>query len=715
MSMNPLNDISKVYMNEVLKPQLGNPAEKGGEQKRGGTDEESSDKRIRQAVYDIRYRAKEKNLELPQAYSQYIGGSQMSGEEKAAVKEKLGLSEEVVSEEEERYQVRIVTKQGKTKYEKKSRSQISALRADPIISSVEMSKSGPSSSKPSGKLDPVGKEDSDVDNDGDVDKSDKYLLNRRKAIGNAMKKESKFYSWRESLTEITTPEDMITVKGEKERKTDREKGVKEKEVNNKIRINPIVKEEIEALGGFILESEEDAGIFSGMLEVDFYHMTDELLECALHEFYDECIEEGLDLLEVRKEIVKTLAIETELLDEASVSTGHDTKVPKEKEDTKTNTNVTTGHDSKDKESTKGVGTAVKKDKMNSLSSLAKKAYNVSPKKVVDKTKDAYNSDTGKRVRAGVKSGLKKVGKRLSKTADGIAGRMFSEESPEAYKASAAKQNLDQRKSAMSDKQDDAQRKQGVNQKEKMIKRQQMLDRQRVQMQKQGKLPTSRMEDVEDVDEAVYGGTPAKKEAPKDTRMVVTNADKKANTPAYQAYKAGKKNVKTGKPLYKAADHMGEEVENVEELYKGKHGQSEKEYQAGRSDAGKRISGDEKHGPASYTRRGVVGQKPTKPGEKPEHTPKLGSAEKNELAYRKNRLKKANEEVVNEEGADRLKDRRMERGGVDGNNRYDKAPGAPNTFGKKPSKKYDGMSAVEKVKASIRAKYGQGAIIDTKKK
>ena len=83
----------------------------------------------------------------------------------------------------------------------------------------------------------------------------------------------------------------------------------------------------------------------------------------------------------------------------------------------------------------------------------------------------------------------------------------------------------------------------------------------------------------------------------------------------------------------------EEVENVEELYKGKHGQSEKEYQAGRSDAGKRISGDEKHGPASYTRRGVKQQEPTKPGEKPEHTPKLGSAEKNELTYRKSRLLK----------------------------------------------------------------------------
>ena len=38
------------------------------------------------------------------------------------------------------------------------------------------------------KLDPVGKEDDDVDNDGDSDSSDKYLKKRRKAIGKAMGK-----------------------------------------------------------------------------------------------------------------------------------------------------------------------------------------------------------------------------------------------------------------------------------------------------------------------------------------------------------------------------------------------------------------------------------------------------------------------------------------------------------------------------------------------
>ena len=38
------------------------------------------------------------------------------------------------------------------------------------------------------KLDPVGKEDGDVDNDGDEDSSDEYLMKRRKAIGKAMGK-----------------------------------------------------------------------------------------------------------------------------------------------------------------------------------------------------------------------------------------------------------------------------------------------------------------------------------------------------------------------------------------------------------------------------------------------------------------------------------------------------------------------------------------------
>tara|TARA_R110000744_G_scaffold53216_1_gene113725 strand:- start:505 stop:969 length:465 start_codon:yes stop_codon:yes gene_type:complete len=43
-------------------------------------------------------------------------------------------------------------------------------------------------SEDSEELDPVGQEDSDVNNDGKEDGSDEYLKNRRKTVGNAIKK-----------------------------------------------------------------------------------------------------------------------------------------------------------------------------------------------------------------------------------------------------------------------------------------------------------------------------------------------------------------------------------------------------------------------------------------------------------------------------------------------------------------------------------------------
>ena len=70
-------------------------------------------------------------------------------------------------------------------------------------------------------------------------------------------------------------------------------------------------------------------------------------------------------------------------------------------------------------------------------------------------------------------------------------------------------------------------------------------------------------------------------------------------------------------------------------------------------------------------------------------------------------------MVNEEGSDSLKDRQLERGGMGARRRPQKPiSNTPNTFGKK--KPVSGPSALERVKASITAKYGQGAIIDTKK-
>jgi len=44
------------------------------------------------------------------------------------------------------------------------------------------------------KLDPVGKADADIDNDGDVDSSDEYLKKRRAAISKAMKDEGNAFT-----------------------------------------------------------------------------------------------------------------------------------------------------------------------------------------------------------------------------------------------------------------------------------------------------------------------------------------------------------------------------------------------------------------------------------------------------------------------------------------------------------------------------------------
>jgi len=57
---------------------------------------------------------------------------------------------------------------------------------------------------------------------------------------------------------------------------------------------------------------------------------------------------------------------------------------------------------------------------------------------------------------------------------------------------------------------------------------------------------------------------------------------------------------------------------------------------------------------------------------------------------------------------------MERGGVGGNTDYSRPPAAPNLAGKKKPMK-GGPSALDIVKAQIRAKHGKGAIMDTKKK
>ena len=121
----------------------------------GGKDE-ASQKRIRQAVYDIRYKARKDELDLRHAYSQYIGKSGLDQNGKEAVQNKLfGKSQKVNAESNvleaassNKYKVRVKDSEtGKTYVRFAKRSKINQLRSK---GTVEMTGHGiPKGSKTS--------------------------------------------------------------------------------------------------------------------------------------------------------------------------------------------------------------------------------------------------------------------------------------------------------------------------------------------------------------------------------------------------------------------------------------------------------------------------------------------------------------------------------------------------------------------------------------
>ena len=229
----------------MAKPEAKKEAPKGKSGGGKGASEEGEEKRIRQAVYDIRYRARREDIDLKAAFAQYMSNSSLSQAERTAVRAKLfgkegGVSEKYVNgadqlavdgvanalykvfvekddkeielaylqqldeQPAQKYKVRVTDKNGRSYVRFADRAKITELRGNPNIESVEMTDHGEpyegerrkgkmTAKAKSGKLDPVGKEDADVDNDGDVDKSDKYILNRRKKIGQAIRTRAEAY------------------------------------------------------------------------------------------------------------------------------------------------------------------------------------------------------------------------------------------------------------------------------------------------------------------------------------------------------------------------------------------------------------------------------------------------------------------------------------------------------------------------------------------
>ena len=242
-------------------------------------------KQARQLAYDVRYKVKAKFKDgqkadpasLKSAYMKQLGSSPAPGPVKQMAKKMLigeeydfvdldkDISkfvskifsehhqkdkdgntiphEDELTEEESKgkYKVRVTDKKtGKSYVRMADRAKIAELRKNPNISSVEMTgygtpyegekKKGEQTAKTkSGKgLDPVGKEDGDVNNDGKKDKTDSYLMNRRKAIGKAMAKE-------EFIGEVAETNKVDA----NEKKMDVMKG------KNKIEVNPKLGEGME--------------------------------------------------------------------------------------------------------------------------------------------------------------------------------------------------------------------------------------------------------------------------------------------------------------------------------------------------------------------------------------------------------------------------------------------------------------------------------------
>jgi hypothetical protein len=171
----------------------GDRGREGGDRDREGGESKTPEKRVRQAVYDIKYRARRENIPLRSAYTQYMQNSSMSEQEKSMVREKLfgkggivkeayleGVSElasssvakalynvfvepktEVVNynqlkdeleeashfnsynkENAKKYKVRVTDNSGVSYVRYATREKINSLRANPNIKEVEMTEYG---------------------------------------------------------------------------------------------------------------------------------------------------------------------------------------------------------------------------------------------------------------------------------------------------------------------------------------------------------------------------------------------------------------------------------------------------------------------------------------------------------------------------------------------------------------------------------------------
>tara|TARA_B100001939_G_scaffold179034_1_gene154360 strand:+ start:6540 stop:7418 length:879 start_codon:yes stop_codon:yes gene_type:complete len=123
---------------------------------------------------------------------------------------------------------------------------------------------------------------------------------------------------------------------------------------------------------------------------------------------------------------------------------------------------------------------------------------------------------------------------------------------------------------------------------------------------------------------------------------------------WDGYKATGTKMKGGKEVPDC-----KKEESMNEVYKGRHGQTDKQYADSRSQGGKMVSGDSKMSGAEYTHGRRVkaanpGMQPDVGGKtKPKSQGKMDKGTRADLDYRKANLKKSNEEFINKLSASGL--------------------------------------------------------------
>ena len=472
-------------------------------------------------------------------YKVFVEHHQKDANGKVIEHEDTTPSSEDINEEEKSYKVRVTDKKSNNSYVRMAtRAKIGELRANPNIASVEMTEYGSptKSEKYKGKqtarakqgLDPVGKEDGDINNDGKKDGADKYLANRRKAIGKAMSKEE--YSWRDGFANLIEKKDKenkkITGEGVDNKKLIKvfPDDVKEQMMDQEKKPDPQIASQQKKqamLKKQVLMKKLQAVRAGAGSDITSSYKTDKKLtegedkpEEVSSDMGDITFDAGGAIPATIKAIGDPRELETALRLKKTQLRASGLNMSHEPEGDMVEATKIDDKLRKDAKPIKGGGlykSGMNKKVMGDRAVEARRNANAAPKTGMYTDKFKAQSERQKVHQA--KRGVKKS---MSEAMTGY----------EKARKAAAKRAAD-----------------------------------RNALRKSGKMG-GRMENETYRNEA---GTRMHHKGYKAEAYVVNQADKTSNTPAYQGLKAGKKNKLTGEPLYKKSDNMKENLVTISNI------------------------------------------------------------------------------------------------------------------------------------------------------